>query len=368
MQPPRTAGLVTGCATNANLGRDQLILVTDDHLKSLGDQTWTNIREKQKRADEPAKRAELEAVGKRIVDASGRTDENWEFEIFEGPPNAFVLPGGKVGFFSGLYPHMENEAQIANVLGHETGHVAARHAAERYSHAILASVAVSIAVVLITRGRGNALSTQAIAGVLGTGVTYGILNPYSREHELEADKLGLNYMAGAGYDPREAPKFWDNMAHDSRRREKPLEFLSTHPADEVRVAALQAEMPNAVRFYDQSPARRMVSAPAAAPATAPAPEPASVAVLSTAPMASPAPAPPVLRPPISAPPTMPAVLAPAAKAPAASAVAIKSSAPSLTSTVAPGAASGVDVTCRVQSLTLRVTAERCLDVGGVIAP
>jgi predicted Zn-dependent protease len=154
-------------------------MVTDDHLKSLSEQTWTNIRGQHKRADEPAKRTQLEAVGKRIVDASGRTDENWEFEIFEGPPNAFVLPGGKVGFFSGLYPHVENEAQLANVVGHETGHVVARHAAERYSQALLASIAVGIAVALITRGRSNTLSTQVIAGVLGAGVTYGILNPYS---------------------------------------------------------------------------------------------------------------------------------------------------------------------------------------------
>jgi predicted Zn-dependent protease len=340
------AGLVTGCSTNANLGRDQLILVTDDHLKSLGEQTWINIREKQTRADEPAKRAELEAVGKRIIDASGRTDENWEFEIFEGPPNAFVLPGGKVGFFTGLYPHAENEAQIANVLGHETGHIAGRHAAERYSQALLASVAVGIAVALITRGRGNALSAQAIAGVLGAGVTYGILMPYSRAHELEADKLGLNYMAGAGYDPREAPKFWDSMGRDSRRRDKPIEFLSTHPTDEVRVAALQAEMPNAVRSYDQSPARR--------------------AMRALAPVASPAEAPAAV--PVAAPtPTMPAAFVPAASPGVAPAAAIKSSAPSLTP-AAPGAAAGAEVTCRVQSLTLRITAERCLDVGGMMAP
>jgi hypothetical protein len=173
---------------------------------------------------------------------------------------------------------------------------------------------------------------------------------------LEADKLGLNYMAGAGYDPREAPKFWESMSRDSRRREKPLEFLSTHPSDEVRVAALQAEMPNAIRFYDQSSARRVVSVPAVAPTA----EPMTVA----APMVAPAPQPPAA--PASLP--MPAVLAPVAKTPAASAAAAKSAAPSLAPSIAPGVASGADITCRVQNLTLRITAERCLDVGGIVVP
>jgi hypothetical protein len=183
---------------------------------------------------------------------------------------------------------------------------------------------------------------------------------------LEADKLGLNYMAGAGYDPREAPKFWESMSRDSRRREKPLEFLSTHPSDEVRVAALQAEMPNAIRFYDQSSARRVVSVPAVAPTA----EPMTVA----APMVAPAPQPPAapaslpIAAPSSTPPTMPAVLAPVAKTPAASAAAAKSAAPSLAPSIAPGVASGADITCRVQNLTLRITAERCLDVGGIVVP
>jgi predicted Zn-dependent protease len=245
------AGVVTGCEHNPHLGRSQLILVSDEELTAAGEQTWRQMRRQQRRADDPAMRRQVERIGGQIAQSSNLTGLNWEFDVFEGPPNAFVLPGGKVGYFTGMRPLADNDAKVANILGHEAAHVASRHSAERMSQHMLASAAVGVASAFIAGAASNQRQASILAGLLGAGVTYGILMPYSRQHEYEADALGLRFMANAGYDPQEAPKFWQAMERESQRRGSPPEFLSTHPSDAARVAALNERMPEAMQLYTQ---------------------------------------------------------------------------------------------------------------------
>jgi predicted Zn-dependent protease len=245
-------GALAGCANNPHLGRSQLMLVSDDELNRAGAQAWQQIRRQHRRADDAAMRRQVSRIGGEIAQSSQLTNLNWEFEVFEGPPNAFVLPGGKVGYFTGMKPLADNDAKVANILGHEAAHVASRHAAERMSQQMVASIGVGVASALITGAASDNRQAGQLAGLLGAGITYGVLMPYSRQHELEADSLGLRFMAAAGYDPREAPKFWEGMQRESERRGSPPEFLSTHPSDVSRIAALNQQMPEAEALFQRS--------------------------------------------------------------------------------------------------------------------
>ena len=186
----------------------------------------------------------MEAVGDRIVQAADQrfpqqnlTQNDWEFAVFDDPTvNAWVMPGGKVGFHTGLLDIMENDDQIATVMGHEAGHVVGRHAAERYSQQMAAAGGLALANVALEAG--DVENRGLIAGILGAGVTFGVILPYSRQHEYEADRLGADFMVGADYRADEAVRFWDTMTQQAGQR--PLEFMSTHPSDANRIAAMQS--------------------------------------------------------------------------------------------------------------------------------
>jgi predicted Zn-dependent protease len=230
---------VSGCAYNESLGRSQLILVSDDQLSQLGEATWKDIKAKERLSRDRGKQRMLERAGQRCVDAAGQTQYNWEFAVFDNPQiNAFAVPGGKVGFYSGIFDVMDNEAHVAAVTGHEVGHIAARHSAERYSQQVAAGALLAVAAAGLAAS--DVRYRNEIAAVLGAGVTYGVILPYSRAHEYEADRLGVTYMANAGYQPAEAVDFWQNMTKLNQAR--PLEFMSTHPSDESRIAAMQAQV------------------------------------------------------------------------------------------------------------------------------
>lgn len=243
---------LAGCEHNAVLGRSQLMLISDEELTQAGQQTWGQIRRQYRRSDNAQMQRQIDRIGDRVVGTTEMTNLNWEFEVFEGPPNAFVLPGGKVGYFTGMRSLADNDAKVANILGHECGHVAARHGAERMSQHLAASLVVGVASAFIAGAASNRRQASLLAGLLGAGVTYGVLMPYSRQHEFEADALGLRYMAGAGYDPREAPRFWQAMEAESQRRGSPPEFLSTHPSDAARIAALNERLPEAEALFQRS--------------------------------------------------------------------------------------------------------------------
>ena len=235
---------MSGCTTNEALGRSQLLLVSDGQLAQLASQSWSQALQQNRQSRDPALRRRVERVGDRIVRAADQrfpqqnlTQNNWEFAVFEDDTvNAWVMPGGKVGFHTGILDIMENDDQVATVMGHEAGHVVGRHAAERYSQQIAAGTALNVANVALAAS--DVKNSGMIAGILGAGVTFGVILPYSRKHEYEADRLGADFMVGGNYRANEAVRFWDTMTRRSGQR--PAEFMSTHPSDQNRIAAMQS--------------------------------------------------------------------------------------------------------------------------------
>lgn len=237
------AGL-SGCANNAALGRQQLLLVSDEQLAELSSQSWSQALKQTRQTSDSTARRRVEKIGDRIVRAADQrfpkhslTKNNWEFAVFEDKTvNAWVMPGGKVGFHTGILDIMENDDQVATVMGHEVGHVVGRHAAERYSQQLAAGTVANVANVALEAG--DIKNRDMIAGILGAGVTFGLILPYSRQHEYEADRLGTDFMSGASYRPDQAVQFWDTMTKKSG--ERPLEFMSTHPSDTNRITAMRS--------------------------------------------------------------------------------------------------------------------------------
>ncbi len=233
-----------GCVTNEALGRSQFLLVSDEQLEQLAAQSWTAALQQSRQTSDPALRRRVSSVGDRIVRAADQrfpqqnlTSKNWEYAVFEDSTvNAWVMPGGKVGFHTGLLDIMENDDQVATVMGHEAGHVVGKHAAERYSQQSLAAGGLQIANLALEAG--DVEYRDLIAGILGAGVNFGVILPYSRTHEYEADRLGADFMVGADYRANEAVRFWNTMTQQSGQ--KPMEFMSTHPSDQNRISAMQS--------------------------------------------------------------------------------------------------------------------------------
>lgn len=242
--------LAPACSRNDATGRAQFVVVDDAQLETLSRETWAQMRRRIRQTEDAAVSRRLAEIGARVAEASGLGGRDWEFVVFESPEvNAFVLPGGKVGFFRGLIDRAGSDDEIAAVMGHEIGHVAARHAAERVSQHMAAQLGVQAMTLLLAGELGD--RADDVAGMLGVGITYGVILPYSRAHELEADRLGVRFMAGAGYDPNAAAKFWTRMIDLDAGRAERLAFLSTHPANEDRLTALQVEIARHTRSATQ---------------------------------------------------------------------------------------------------------------------
>ena len=222
---------LTGCeTTNPETGRNQFIIVDEAQLTQASLQAWAQVRQQTPEWRNASAQRRVETVGQRVVNAAGRGNQSWEFVLFDSPQkNAFVLPGGQVGFYRGLYEISERDDWIATVLGHETGHVTGRHAAERYSREMATQTAVQIA--------GAATNSDLAAAALGLGAQVGISLPFSRKQESEADILGIRYMHAAGYDPKQAIPFWQRMEQGGGSR--PPEFLSTHPNPDNRIQRIR---------------------------------------------------------------------------------------------------------------------------------
>lgn len=221
-----TALALAACSANPVTGRSQLLLVDDAALAQSAAQAWADLKARTPISRDPQLNAQVRRVGLQVVQANQLPGE-WEFVVFDTPEvNAFVLPGGKVGVYRGLLRVADTDAQLAAVLGHEIAHTTLRHAAERASQAGLAQLGAQTL--------GSDLATQ----VFGLGVQYGVLNPYSRLQEAEADRVGVDYLARAGYDARAAVSLWGEMAQASQTR--PPEFLSTHPDPVRRMQELDA--------------------------------------------------------------------------------------------------------------------------------
>ncbi|MCR9130743.1 MAG: M48 family metallopeptidase [Alphaproteobacteria bacterium] len=227
---------VSGCATDGGVGQ---FLVSDQQIMQASQMAWQEALRENPVSRDPGMRRRVERVGQRIVPASGLTQYQWEFVVFENDQqNAWVLPNGKVAFYSGLLDIMANDDQVATVMGHEVGHVRANHAAQRARQQ--AAAGLGLAVVGAGLGAADVENSGQWAAILGAGLTFGVLLPYSRQHELEADRLGVDYMNAARYRPSEALDFWRTMS--ARNQRQPMELMSTHPSNQTRMAALESHI------------------------------------------------------------------------------------------------------------------------------
>ncbi|WP_457755868.1 M48 family metallopeptidase [Thermodesulfatator indicus] len=243
--------LLYGCATAPVTGRKQLILIDPQTEIKLGLQAYEEILKKEKLCNDPTINALVQRVGMRIAKASGKNYE-WEFKVIDKPDtiNAFCLPGGKVFVYTGILPIAQNEAGLATVLSHEIAHAIARHGAERMSIAMVATFGEVLAAHLFDFK--NPETRELFMAAYGLGATVGVILPYSRKQEYEADTIGLYLMAKAGYDPREAVRFWERMRKVAAGRKKIPEFLSTHPADEKRIQAIKNYLLKVLPIYEKA--------------------------------------------------------------------------------------------------------------------
>ncbi len=235
------ATVLVACATAPVTGRQQFIAVSEAQAAQLGAQAFQQIVAEKQVIRGTAESRMVEQVGGDIASVVNQPYQ-WEFALFQDPsPNAFALPGGKIGVNTGLFRVVQNADQLAVVIAHEIAHVTARHSAERMTQ----QMAINAGLI----GVGAATSPGA-ADLLAQAATLGVVLPFSRTQEREADEIGLIYMAMAGYDPRAAIEVWRNFERMSPDR--PPEFLSTHPAPPNRIERLEALMPKALELYQQS--------------------------------------------------------------------------------------------------------------------
>lgn len=246
--------MTLSCATSPETDRRQFIVVPDSQMNSLGLQAFEEMLKNEPLSTDQELIRKVEEIGRRIAAASGQ-DFDWEFKVFENKEmvNAFCLPGGKVGVYTGIIPVSQTNAGLAAVIGHEVAHAVLKHGAERMSQSLASQVGLGLAGITLTDSKYR----DAIMAALGIGVQVGIALPYSRLQEREADMLGLKYMAMAGYDPAEAVALWERMA--GLENGAPPEFLSTHPNPASRAAYLRGQLPKVMPIYQNS--KRQVTRP-----------------------------------------------------------------------------------------------------------
>lgn len=241
-------GALAACATAPVTGRSQLLLLPEGAEIRMGLDAYRQILANSQVSHDPGLNAQVSRVGERIAQATGRTDYRWEFTVIESEQvNAFALPGGKVAVYTGILPVTKDDAGLAAVLGHEVGHAVARHGGERVSQGLL--VQTGLVATQAALARNDPRTVRAATALLGAGATVGLILPWSRTQELEADRLGLVYMAKAGYHPAAARDLWLRMAESSRGKARPPEFLSTHPAPATRIRQIEAWIPEALQYY-----------------------------------------------------------------------------------------------------------------------
>ena len=236
---------VVACETVPVTGRSQLLLVSEGEETKMGIDAYQGILKKSKVSSDPRLNEQVTRVGQRIAAATARNDYQWEFKVLEDTQaNAFCLPGGKVAVYTGILPITRDDAGLAAVLGHEVSHAIARHGGERMSQTLV--VQTSLAATQTALAGNDPLVVQSVTALLGAGASVGLLLPWSRAQESEADHLGLIYMAKAGYNPIAARDLWIRMGEASRGGSTPPAFLSTHPSAATRVTQIEAWMPEAL--------------------------------------------------------------------------------------------------------------------------
>lgn len=250
--------LVVACASVPHTGRRQFNMVSDNQLNQLGLQAFKQVLEEERESKDKRLNAIVKRVGERVGKAADSIDKpgfEWEVKLIDKDvPNAFCLPGGKIVVFTGILPYARNEAGLATIVAHEVAHAVARHGGERLSQQLALKGALSVGGEVLKKKDGKLdARSKLILGALGVGGTLGVILPYSRTHEFEADEIGQLYMARAGYDPSEAIKLWKRM---SQIKKPPIPvWLSTHPADDDRVRRLQEHLADAKNTYAGAPVK-----------------------------------------------------------------------------------------------------------------
>lgn len=247
--------LLTSCATVPVTGRSQLALLPESEMVTLGQQAYQQQLQEHPVSNQPGDVEPVLRVGKRLAAATEEflrannlpTDVyQWEFSVIDNDKivNATCLPGGKIVFYSGIFEYTKDDDGIATVMGHEIAHAIARHGNERMSQALLIELG---AATLSEAMASQPAKTRELAGqAFGLTSNFGVILPFNRSRESEADRIGLTLMAKAGYDPRKAIEFWERF---SQAGAKVPEFLSTHPSGATRIADIQAHLPEALQHY-----------------------------------------------------------------------------------------------------------------------
>jgi predicted Zn-dependent protease len=242
------------CSQVALTGRSQLLLVSDTEVAELSKQSRTKFFQEAEREgkivrlqdpDGAAAVPMVDRVSTRIIRAAGlESRAQWRVAVVRANQvNANASADGTIVVYTGILPVAQTDAGLAVILGHEVAHVVARHSGERLSQMLVAQNLSNVAAAFASPHYQG-----AVGAALGLGTQYGVLLPFSRQHESEADHLGIYYMAKAGYDPAEAPRLWERMS--TKDKAAPPEFLSSHPSDATRIANLRAWLPDARRYYD----------------------------------------------------------------------------------------------------------------------
>ena len=246
-----------GCAKAPITGRTQIMMISPQEEKALGFQTEKQILKTSKLSTDRALVARVRHVGKRIAEATG-LKLDWKFYVIDDPDtaNAFCLANGHVFVYSGLMKYVDNDAQLATVMAHEIGHAIAHHVAEQVSMAMVTNMAATAAAIAIDQNVHDRGERAAYMAALGLGANVGVVLPYSRMLENEADHIGLMLMAKACYDPLQAIEFWKKFA---KKGKEPIVYFSTHPSSSDRIRNLENLMPQAMQIYRESGCKQETS-------------------------------------------------------------------------------------------------------------
>ncbi len=246
------------CASVPHTGRRQFNVVSDSQMNQLALKAFQQLVEKEPESSDQRLKKIVKQVADRVSKAAETIDQpkfDWDVRLIDKDiPNAFCLPGGKIVVYTGILPYARNEAGLAAIISHEVAHAVARHGGERLSQQLALRGAVLAGGEILRKEDGTIDNkTKMLLGALGLGATVGVILPYSRTHEFEADQIGQMYMARAGYDPTEAINLWKRM---SKIKKPPIPvWLSTHPADDDRVRKLAEHLPVARKHYSEAPAK-----------------------------------------------------------------------------------------------------------------
>ncbi len=236
---------------NPETGRKSHVGMSAEQEAALGFQSYQQVLAQSQTIDSGPELEIVKRVASRLAAATGPAGSKFDWRVSlirDDKVNAFCLPGGKIVVYTGILPVAQNEAALATVMGHEMAHATSRHGAQRVLQQTLAQTALTgVAVSLSDMDYDK---QRVVMGALGAGAQYGVLMPFGREHESEADHIGLIYMARAGYDPQESIRFWQRMEHTGSAQ--PPEFLSTHPSHGTRIQQLESWMPQAMEEYNRS--------------------------------------------------------------------------------------------------------------------